>query len=74
MEIVSYNLIMDFLKIGFGIGYATREFIQSELNNKELYELDVTPKVPKRYIGIVTLKQRVPNFSVNKLIDIITKK
>lgn len=73
-EIVSYNLIMDFLKIGFGIGYATREFIQSELNNKELYELDVTPKVPKRYIGIVTLKQRVPNFSVNKLIDIITKK
>lgn len=74
MEIVSYNLIMDFLKIGFGIGYATKEFIKSELDNKELYELDVIPKVPKRYIGIVTLKQRVPNFSVNKLIDMMTKK
>lgn len=74
MEIVSYNLIMDFLKIGFGIGYATKEFIKPELANKELYELDVIPKVPIRYIGIVTLKQRIPNFSVNKLIDLMTKK
>lgn len=74
MEIVSYNLIMDFLKIGFGIGYATKEFIKSELDNKELYELDVVPKVPKRYIGIVTLKQTIPNFSVNKLVKIMTEK
>lgn len=74
MEIVSYNLIMDFLKIGFGIGYATKEFVSSELNNKELFELSCTPKIPKRYIGIVTLKQTIPNFSVNKLIDIMTKK
>lgn len=72
MEIVSYNLIMDFLKIGFGIGYATKEFIKDELKNKELYELECTPKIPKRFIGIVTLKQTIPNFSVNKLIDIMT--
>lgn len=71
MEIVSYNLIMDFLKIGFGIGYATKEFIKTELDNHELFELDVIPKVPKRYIGIVTLKQTVPNFSVNKLVNLI---
>ena len=71
MEIVSYNLIMDFLKIGFGIGYATKEFIKSELDNHELYELEVIPKVPKRYIGIVTLKQTIPNFSVNKLVNLM---
>lgn len=74
MEIVSYNLIMDFLKIGFGIGYATKEFIKNELDNKELYELDVVPKVPKRYIGVVTLKHTVPNFSVSKLVNIMTNK
>ncbi len=68
MEIVSYNLIMDFLKIGFGIGYATKEFISNELNNKELFELDVIPKIPKRFIGLVTLKQTIPNFSINYLI------
>ncbi len=56
MEIVSYNLIMDFIKIGFGIGYATKEFIKEELNNGDLYELNVIPKIPKRFIGAVTLK------------------
>ena len=74
MEIVSYNLIMDFIKIGFGIGYATKEFIKEELNNGNLYELNVIPKIPKRFIGAVTLKQTIPNFSVNKLIDLMTKK
>lgn len=73
-EIVSYNLIMDFVKSGFGIGYATREFIKDELDKKLLYEIDVNPKVPSRYIGLVTLKQSVPNYSVNKLISIMTNK
>lgn len=72
-EIVSYNLIMEFVKSGFGIGYATKEFIKDELNNKNLYEIKVTPKVPKRYIGIVTLNQSVPNYSSKKLIDMILK-
>lgn len=70
-EIVSYNLIMDFIKSGFGIGYATKEFIKNELENNLLYEINVTPKVPKRYIGIVTLNQTIPNYSVKKLIDIM---
>lgn len=73
MEIVSYNLIMDFIKSGFGIGYATKEFILDELKNKSLYEIKVTPRVPKRYIGAVTLKQTIPNYSVKKLIDLMTK-
>lgn len=73
MEIVSYNLIMDFIKSGFGIGYATKEFITNKLKNKELFELDVVPKVPKRFIGIVTLKKTIPNFSVNKLVNLMTK-
>lgn len=72
-EIVSYNLIMEFIKSGFGIGYATKEFIKDELDNKSLYEIKVNPKVPKRYIGIVTLNQSIPNYSVKKLIDIMLK-
>lgn len=70
-EIVSYNLIMEFIKSGFGIGYATKEFIEDELKNKKLYEIKVTPNVPKRYIGIVTLNHSVPNYSVKKLIKIM---
>lgn len=46
-EIVSYSLIMDFVKAGFGIGYATKEFIKEDLKEKKLYEIKVTPKVHK---------------------------
>lgn len=74
MEVVSYNLIMDFVAAGFGIGYATKEFIKPELKDKKLYEIKVTPKVPKRYIGIVTLNKTIPNYSVKKLIDLMTHK
>ena len=72
-EIVSYNLIMEFIKSGFGIGYATKEFIKEELENKSLYEIKVEPKVHNRYIGIATLNQSIPNYSVKKLIDMILK-
>lgn len=72
-EIVSYNLIMDFVKSGFGIGYATKEFIKDDLN-KTLFEIKVIPAMPKRNIGIVTLNNRIPNYSVKKLIDLMKKK
>ncbi len=73
MEIVSYNLIMDFASSGFGIAYATKEFVGSELTNKKLYEIKVEPPVKKRYIGLVTLNNNIPNYTVNKLIEIMTK-
>lgn len=74
MEVVSYNLIMEFVKNGFGIGYATREFIKEELDREELYEIKVKPEVPKRYIGIATLKQSLPNFTTKKLINMMLNK
>lgn len=73
LEVVSYNLIMDLVKSGFGIGYATKEFILDELKNKSLYEINIIPKIPKRYIGIATINNNIPNYSIKKLIDIMTK-
>lgn len=72
LEVVSYNLIMDLVKAGFGIGYATKEFIKTELENNTLYEIKVIPKVPKRFIGIATIDKKTPNYSVNKLIEMMT--
>lgn len=73
-EIVSYSLVMDFVQAGFGIGYATREFILEELKNKRLFEIKVTPSVPTREVGIVVLNKSVPNYSALKLIEIMTEK
>lgn len=72
-EIVSYGLVMDFVKAGFGIGYATKEFIKDDLKEKRLYEIKVEPKVPKREVGIVILDKTIPNYSAKKLIELMKK-
>lgn len=73
MELASYSLVLEFAKIGLGIGYATKEYIKDAIKNKELYELKIKEKIPSRYIGIALSKNHVPNFSTKKLIEIITK-
>ena len=47
-EIVSYNLIMDFVSAGFGIGYATKEFIKEELESKKFQVIGKIIKVENK--------------------------
>lgn len=73
MELASYSLVVEFAKIGLGIGYATKEYIKEELKNKELFILNIKEDIPKRSIGIAISKTHLPSFSAKKLIEIITK-
>lgn len=73
IELASYALIVEFTKIGFGIGYITKEY-QKDTLNKELFELKIKEKVPSRYIGVALSRNHIPNFSTKKLIEIIMKK
>ncbi len=74
MELASYSLVLEFAKIGLGIGYVTKDYIKNELKNNELYELNIKEKIPCRYIGIALSKKHESNFSTKKLIEIITEK
>lgn len=56
LEIASSNLLIEFTKIGYGIGVVTKEYVKKELQNKEIFELNVIPKIPKREYGIISLK------------------
>ena len=71
MELASYALIVEFSKIGFGIGYVTKNYINQELKNKELFELKIKEKIPSRYVGMALSKNHLPNFCTKKLIEII---
>ena len=73
MTLGSYNLVVEFTKIGYGIGYATEEYLESDLKSKKLYKLDINPKIPTRSIGIIISKNNTPSFSAKKLIEIIKK-
>lgn len=65
------NLVVLFTKLGFGVGYATEEFIKKELAEGELFILDIKEKMPKRKIGIAISKNHISNFSTKKLVELI---
>ena len=73
IELASYSLVVEFAKIGLGIGYATKDYIKEELRNKQLYEINLKEKIPSRYISIATSNKHLSNFSTKKLIEIIMK-
>ena len=70
IELASYTLVVEFAKNGFGIGYASKEYITKELNNKELFEIKLKEKIPSRYIGIATCKNHLPNFGKFKYFQV----
>lgn len=73
IELASYNLVVEFSKIGLGIGYVTNDYIKDDLKNNKLYELKIKEKIPSRYIGFALSKNNIPNFSTKRLIEIIKK-
>ncbi len=73
MELAGYTLVVEFTKIGLGVGYINEYYSKDLLENKVLYKLKLKEKIPSRYIGIALSKNHIPNFSTKKLIEIITK-
>lgn len=74
MELAGYTLVVEFTRIGLGIGYINEDYSKDLLNSRELYKLKLKEKIPSRYIGIVVSKNHIPSFSTKKLMEIITKK
>ena len=70
-DIVSYNLVKDFAKIGLGISYITKEFAKEELENESLFEIPLKEKIPERGLGIVLPKNTITSFATQKFIEIL---
>lgn len=73
MNIASSNLLIDFVKSGFGIGFVTKLYVDEELKNGELFELNVTPKIKNNNLGIIKLKNNELSFASKALINTILK-
>lgn len=74
LDLAGFSLVVEFTQIGFGIGYATEDYVKEELKSGKLYKLKVKETIPKREIGIAYSKRNIPNFCTKKLIEIILNK
>lgn len=70
-ELTSHSLVKEFTKIGFGIGLITKEYIKEELNNGTLFEVNVSPKLPSRYIGSIYLKEKKLSKAINTFLKLL---
>lgn len=71
MELSSHTLIIEFAKIGLGIGFVAEEFIQQELENKQLFKINISPSFPSQKLLVLTKKDFLPSCSTQKFLDII---
>ncbi len=73
MNIASSNLLIDFVKIGYGIGFVTKQYVLEELSQNELFEIPVSPAIPAREFGIISLKDNFLPFSAQAMLDLLLK-
>lgn len=70
-ELGSHDLLLQFAKINLGIACVTKEFAEQEIRNGELFEILLEEPIPKRDIGICTLKTVPPSHAAKKFIGIV---
>lgn len=71
LEIASATLLEDFVKIGLGVGLATREFAEKDIKEGSIFEVKTNPTIPSIPFSLITLKNSFHSFGTNKLIDMI---
>jgi len=74
MEVVSHRLLVQFVKSGFGIGFAVKQYIEDEINNELIYEIKTNCNLPRRKIGYLIRDNFVPSCAVSEFIKIIKNK
>lgn len=71
IEVERHSLIVEFVKEGLGIGFATKEYIEQYLKSGELKEIDVQFNIEKRHINCVYRNNK--NIKVQRFIELLKK-
>ena len=69
MNIASSNLLVDFVKLGYGIGYVTELYVMDELKKGNLFELVLNNDTPCVDYGIISLKNNVKSSISNLFLE-----
>ena len=68
------SLVTEFTKSGLGLGFITKEYLNNELENNELFEVKLDKKIPSRKLGIAYLSNKPLSKSSEKFIDLLKNK
>lgn len=74
MDLSSTSLVVDFTKMGFGVGIATKEYLDNELGDGTLFEVKTEPELPTRYIGVMYLKHKILSKCSQEFLSMLNEK
>lgn len=68
IEVENWDLMLKFASRGMGIGCVPREYAKPLLDSGELFEVDVTPALPVRGVGIALPKNAPVSYAMKQFI------
>lgn len=68
IEVENWDLMLKFATCGMGIGCVPREYAQPYLDSGDLFEVNVTPRLPVRGVGIALPKNTPVQFALKEFI------
>ncbi len=74
INLASHSLVYEFVKEGFGIGLAIKEFILEELEQQDLYELELEEPLDPLNLIMITGNTNFPSYATVQLINLIESK
>lgn len=72
-ELLTYSLVVDFVKSGLAIGFVNKNNVKEEIDSKEIIELNVNVKLPKRRIELAKSKYIKNNNIIDEFIEELKK-
>lgn len=73
IELGSHDLLLEFARLGFGFACVIKEFSSYYLSNGNLHEVNLENPIPKRSIGICSLKGVSLSSPAEKFIEYLLK-
>ena len=72
-ELHSYELVIEFVKAGLGLGFINKNHVKKELESGQLIEVKTPFEILKREIGIAIHKKQENNEYLKEFINMIKK-
>lgn len=73
-ELESYNLVLDFVIQGLGLGFINKEYIKDELNSGLLFEIGTDFNIPPRNVYMAINKKILDNEMIEVLVKLLKQK
>lgn len=72
-ELVSYGLVLEFVKTGLGVGFINTNRIDKEIKSKKLFELKTVFEIPSRHVYVAIHKKNNNNKLLQEFIRYLKK-